>query len=134
MKTNESTIQEPVILMERRRRKECWRIRRTYHRPFLTHLQHYFGVDAQLSFAMEDVLRNALYIDIDERDFCLVSFLFAAFGVSGDRIVTKGIFPPEYLPQWEDHITLHLCLKENGRQFFMSLRLEIKRRREMENK
>ncbi len=45
MKTNEIMIKNSSILMERRREKNCWRIWKAYHQPFIAHLQHYFAAD-----------------------------------------------------------------------------------------
>jgi len=125
MKANETIVQGPAILMERRRKKRCWRIGNTSILFFIAHLQHYFTVKMWPSIA-ENSFRRIRYIDIDERDFCLVSYLFAAVGMSDDRITARGIFPKKDLPLWEDHIILHLCVQENNRDRFVPLRLEMK--------
>lgn len=132
MKANEIIVQNSIILMEKMQEKQCWRIKKAYVFSFIAHLQHYF-IAKMCPLAMEDTFYNLCYIDINEEDFCLISFLFAAFEVSGDRIKVRGVFPENHYPLWKDHITLYLCMKENGRESFMPLRLEMKKR-EMKRK
>jgi len=133
MKANETITQSPVILMERKRREECWHIRKAYCPFFIAHLQHFFKLEKWLS-ATENAFCRLLYIEISDRDFCLISYLFAALGVNDDQLRVKGIFPQKYVPLWGESITLHLCMEQNGSEGFVALLLEMKSGGEADNR
>lgn len=124
MNMNEIKVQSsPTILMERQREKACWRINETDCLAFINHLKNFFMTD---QCSILNPSWRVLYIDIDEKDFCMVSYVFATVEVKIDRITVKGIFPQTYLPLWNEHIILNFCVEEKDCENVVSLRLELK--------
>lgn len=121
-------MQTLLVRMERKKDDLCWRVDATSYPLFKKHVMKYFTLNEMFQ---EKAPYTVMYADIDDKSFCTLSYLFAAFKIRKNIVITKIIHPDKLFPTWNDILTIRVCIKIFNTNRILLFHLKMKTKREL---
>lgn len=119
----EGRAERSSIKLRRMEEGGLWRIESPDFLPFLAHLERYFMWDEPFRITRRKKISHG---EIGEREFCLISELFAAQKMAKNELEVREIYPRMYVPTWEDTLTLHLYVETNYGLSILVVHLKVR--------